>query len=579
MTATLSMGSAISLPAPPFDTIHTDTMSSKQSQPTSGETINAESTIFYPQTPTTKALRDQCITQLNKDSVFAPVNLDHLLELLRDHLPIKSNEVMPSDFLGTKPMSNKPHHIPEKFLTPVFHSLDHHWTLVFVSKEGEGSNKAYVRAQHYDPTPNTRHDDNVKKKLQNWMELHYGKGMELKFELISGPVHTPEQRSLSGQFVVMAANEIARFEKIVSKPEKWNYEPKSFIMGLLDGEHVATRQLSQESSLFVPDDTPVKQIKTSTPTTPAPRPKTSSSKKKRLEIPPFKNDCLTPKTRTPAPQSPLESRKRITASPATRRMATDIKAKIGSPTPYKRVNDARHSSEPDSKRRRVEVDVGDRTREIVSYLCDQELPMEATSAEESDKRIAELRNCEKRYEEENEALNHSNAQYALHENKLDSVSKEYDLLQAEIDEQERAIGAAMETYNTQIPGVRTAWQDKMLAAMRGVLEPEKGNLETKSVEKRQINETLKSAGEELLARQGQVAVAMQEKLSADYEAQKAAEWEEMNAILRDAARNLKECRDRLKKSVETGDWVSGFEERRRQRRNEEAVVVNYGSDI
>lgn len=205
--------------------------------------------------------------------------------------------------------------------------------------------------------------------------------------------------------------------------------------------------------------------------------------------------------------------------------------------------------------------------------------MEATSAEESDKRIAELRNCEKRYEEENEALNHSNAQYALHENKFDSVSKEYDLLQAEIDEQERAIGAAMETYNTQIPGVRTAWQDKMLAAMRGVLEPEKGNLETKSVEKRQINETLKSAGEELLARQGQVAVAMQEKLSADYEAQKAAEWEEMNAILRDAARNLKECRDRLKKSVETGDWVSGFEERRRQRRNEEAVVVNYGSDI
>ncbi|KAM0306848.1 hypothetical protein ACHAPM_001424 [Fusarium culmorum] len=579
MAATLSIGSATSLPAPPFDTVHTNTMSSKQSQPTSGDTINTGSTMFYPQTPTTKALRDQCITQLNKDSVFAPVNLDHLLELLRDHLPIRSNEVMPSDFLGTKPMSNKPHHTPEKFLTPVFHSQDHHWTLVFVSKEGEGSNKAYVTAQHYDPTPNTRHDDNVKKKLQNWLELHYGKGIELKFELISGPVHTPEQRSLSGQFVVMAANEIARFEKIISKPEKWNYEPKPFIMGLLDGEHMATRQLSQESSLFVPDDTPIRQTKTSNPATPAPQPKTSSSKKKKHGIPPFKNDCFTPTTPMPVPQSSPESRKRITASPATRRMATDIKTKIGSPTPYKRVNDARHSSEPDSKRRRVEVDVGDRTREIISYLCDQELPTEATSAEESDKRIAELRSCEKRYEEENESLNQSNAQYALHENKLDSVSKECDSLQAEINEQERAIGAAIETYNAQVPEVRNAWQDKMLAAMRGVLEPEKGNLGTKSVEKRQINEILKSAGEELLARQGQVAVVMQEKLSADYEARQAAKWEETNSILHDAARKLKECRDRLKKSVEAGDWLSGFEERRRQRRKEEAVVVNYGSDI
>lgn len=562
MAATLSMGSAISLPAPPFDTIHTSTMSSKQSQPTSGDTINAGSTVFDPQTSTTKALRELCINALNNNHTFTPDVLDHLLDLLKDKVPLLGVEVMPSSYLTTYSINSKPDRTPKKFLAPVLHPAGHGgWGLAFVSEQREGINRTYIRALYYDSLPGKDRGHDVEKKLQHWLGLHHGKAMELRFGRISGPDQAPKQRYLSGQFVVMAAHEFIKFGRINSKPEKWNDDPKTFIMGLLKDEHVATRQLSQESSLSIRYGTPIMQTKTPTPVTPAPQSNTSSSKKKNLEIPPYKNDCFTPKAPTPAPQSSPESRKRITASPATRRMATDIKAKIGSPTPYKRVNDECHSSEPDSKRCRVEVDMGDRTREIISYLCGQELPTEATSAEESNMRIAELRSCEKRYEDENEALNQSNAQYALHKNTFDSVSKEFDSLQAEIDEQERAIGAAIGAYNAQVPEVRNAWQDKMLAAMRGVLEPEKGNLETKSVEKRQIEETLKSAGEKLLARQDQVAKAMQEKSSADYEARQAAEWEVMNDIACDAARKMKE----YKKSTQIEDWLPVFEERRRQK--------------
>ncbi|GKU20049.1 unnamed protein product [Fusarium langsethiae] len=578
MAASSSTGSAAGLATPPFDTVPTAAMSSRRSRPPSGENITvAKSTLVNSQQiPKGKTQIEKCHQELSDHKSFTPGSLDYLLDLLTDELPLPTVKIMPSSFLNVASMSIEPLYAPNKFLAPVYHGADQgHWTLVFVTQwRAVGSNRTYFKAHHYDSQSSKERNVIVQKKLEMWVERHHGKDRELKFELITGPSH--DQRYMSGPFVVMAANEFAKFGTIKSNSQKWDDDPRKFIMDILNGKRPATSQLRRESSLFVADDTPTKQTEAPALATPALTPSTLSAKKGARPIPTYKNDCFA-RTPTPAPESPLEGRRRTGVSPFTKRLADRVTSKVG-PLSSGLADDAR--SEPNSKRRRVEIEgpltfkVNDKPSDIVTFLSELQLPAVASLQQESDKHIAELRNKEQKYEKDSQALGVSDEKYAQHEKDFSKFSGEYESLKTQVDEKEKAKQAYIAKLSEAPSEFKSlGLTDKELADILTtkfdtLISPLKGDLEGKSARKRKASEMLGSVGDERKALQVQVAAAMQEKLSADYEAQQAGEHEETMAILHDAAKKLKDCKDRWKESGKTGKWVSEFEERRRRRQKE-----------
>ncbi|RGP67002.1 hypothetical protein FLONG3_8660 [Fusarium longipes] len=565
MAVSVAASYAANLPTSPYGKMPIATMSPTQSHPPAGGNINvARTTIVGPaKTLNSNSLKEQCFRELSNHKSLTAGSLDFLLAQIAFPVSLK---VRSSAFLSSEQPIVEPRDAATRFLAPVHHVADQgHWSLVYVVHESEPRHRGgrnSFRAQHYDSCDNGPRAEAVKRKLERWVRREYGGNTELRFEQVSGP--QDDKRFMSGLCLIMAAREFAKYDTVgLIKP--WSDDPRRYITGLLQGrqERRDPSRQARETPSSVKDSTPSRR--TEAHTTPSPTPSTKKKGDNRT-VPTFKQDLFTPKQPTPAPEPRVENGVLKGASPLTKALARKVTAKVGRPPSCGPTDDTR--SEPRAKRRRVESEdpltfsVKEKSSELISFASELGLPAVASLKQERDKLVAELEGKRKAFGMKNEALDLVNEQYEQHSKEHSVISQEYESLNDQIKKKEKSHSvyiAKLPLVDEDMGVTDNDILNSVTARFQQITTPLKNNLKGKLEKKRKASEMLESAGQEVKARQADLAEAVKEKIGLEFETREACKREEMVAILEDAVKKLEVWKEAWK---DEENWLESFLERR-----------------